>query len=179
MSSLDAPPDRVTVAAEAAASVAHRSEEVRALLNAGLRYLTHERVAEGLDAFERAVVLAPDDADAHAFLAVSLFAVARPDDAGLAIDRALTLAPDGFWPNLKAGELRDRLGDLDSAEVRFLRALRAVEPGTRESAAAAAALARVRTQRAKSIRHGAVLPSWRPRFLRRGAAAIRAPVGEG
>ncbi len=179
MSADATPPDREVSAAIAAASAAHRSEEVRTLLNHGLRDLTHERVSEALISFQAAVALSPDDADAHAFLAVCLFAVARPDDAENAIERALALAPDGFWPNLKAGELRDRVGDLDAAQVRFLRALRAVEPGTRESAAAAKALAMVRTQTAKSIRLGSVLPSWRPRFLRRGAVASSAPFGEG
>ena len=43
---------------------------------------------------------------------------------------------------MKVGEIRLRLGDLDRAEAHLLAALRAVEPGTRESIVAADALKR-------------------------------------
>ena len=89
--------------------------------------------------------------------------------ADSAIDQALILDPGGFWPHLKAGELRFRLGDTAAAENHFLTALRSVEPGTRESEVAAQALVRARQAKAKSIAHGAVLPARLHRFLRRSA----------
>ena len=124
------------------------------------------------------MALLPDDADVHAFHAAALYAAADPQGAMLASARSLELSPDGFWPNLKTAELSERLGDLAGAEERALRALRAVEPGTAESIAAAHALARIRTARAASIPHRAFLPG-RPRWTRRrGAAASSVPVGE-
>jgi tetratricopeptide (TPR) repeat protein len=135
--------------------------------NEGLRLLTHERVGPAIEAFERAVADDPDDATAYAFLAAARFAGSEPDAAEVAIARSLELDPEGYWPNLKAGELRLRLGADDDAKAHFLRALRAVEPGTRESEAAARALARTRTSVARSISHRAVLPSWLARSFGR------------
>jgi tetratricopeptide (TPR) repeat protein len=125
----------------------------------GLRHLSHERVDEAIDCLDAAVAAHPTDAAAHAFLAAALFADARSDAAEAAIGRALDLQPSAFWPNLKAGELRFRLGDMASAEDHFLVALRSVEPGTPEAKAAGESLARARRSRAKSVEHRAVLPA--------------------
>ncbi len=149
----------------------------REAANRGLRYLTHELVDDAIAALDEAAALTPDDADVHAFLAAALFAKADPDEATRHAERSLELAPGGYWPNLKAGELSDRLGDLATAEDRFLVALRAVEPGTPESVAAASALVRVRKQRSKSIAHQAELPRLPFRLRRRGRAPS-APLGE-
>ena len=138
-------------------------------LDLGLRHLAHERVEEAIAAFSQAVIDDPSEAAAHAFLAAALFADGQPAAADAAIERALALDPDGFWPHLKAGELRFRLGDTEVAATHFLVALRAVEPGTRESAAAADALARARRATTKSIAHRAVLPVRLGRLLGRSA----------
>jgi hypothetical protein len=67
---------------------------------------------------------------------------------------------------MKAGELSFRLGDLQTAEDRFLAAMRSVEPGTPQADAAKHALAVVRTRLRSSIAHGAKLPSLRmPRLV--------------
>lgn len=142
-------------------------------LEQGLRHLTHERVEEAIEALREAVDADPNDAMAYAFLAAALFADARPDESEAAIERALALDPDGYWPHLKAGELRFRLGDGAAAETHFLIALRTVEPGTRESEVAAGALVRARRAQAGSIAHRAVLPAGLRRFLRRP----RSPAG--
>jgi tetratricopeptide (TPR) repeat protein len=136
----------------------------------GLRHLSHERVDEAIAALEAAVATHPTEAAAHAFLAAALFADARADAAGAAIARALQLGPSDFWPNLKAGELRLRLGDAAEAEERFLVALRSVEPGTAESKAAGESLVRARKARAKSVEHRAVLPARLRRLLARSAS---------
>jgi len=142
----------------------------RQAVGVGLRHLTHERVDEAIDALQDAIRLDPLEPAAYAFLASAYFAAGRADDADHAIEQALTLDPDGFWPRLKAGELRFRLGDTAVAEDHFLVALRSVEPGTRESDAAAQALVRTRQAMSKSIAHRAVLPGRLHRLLGRSGA---------
>ena len=131
---------------------------VRDAFHEGLRALAHERVDLAVEQLGLAAAGAPDDATVQAFLATALFAAARPDDASAAIDRALELAPDAYWPNLKAGELRLRLGDAGAAAEQFLTALRAVEPGSADATAAQLALVRARREAARAISHRAVLP---------------------
>jgi tetratricopeptide (TPR) repeat protein len=149
--------------------------DTRATVNDGLRLLTHERIEPAVEAFRGAIKADPLDAPAHAFLAAAYFALGRADEADEAITTALELAPDGFWPNLKAGELRFRLGDLDAAESFFLTALRSVEPGTQESGAAASGLVLTRKARTRSIAHRAVLPAW----LRRRGGGHGGDAAEG
>jgi tetratricopeptide (TPR) repeat protein len=130
----------------------------REAFHEGLRALAHERIDLAVEQLGLASAAAPDDPTVHAFLASALFAAARPDESATAIARALELAPSGYWPNLKAGELRLRLGDAGSAVDLFLVALRAVEPGTADATAAQAALVRARQEAARAIAHRAVLP---------------------
>ena len=151
-------------------------------LGRGLRHLTHEQIDDAIDALEEAVHDDPRDATAYAFLAAALFAAAHPDESEQAIERALALDPEGYWPHLKAGELRFRLGDGAAAETHLLIALRAVEPGTRESEVAAGALVRARGAKARSIAHRAILPARFRRLIRRsttpaGAVARQARGG--
>jgi len=126
----------------------------------GLRALAREEIEPAILAFEAAVAERPNDADRLAFLAAALFAGRRGVQAEAVLDRALAVAPGGFWPNLKAGEIRLRLGDPVAAETLLLVALRAAPHGSREATEAAALLARSRTARARSISHHAVLPRW-------------------
>ena len=127
----------------------------------GMRALAHEHAGLAVEQLSLAADGAPDDATVHAFLATALFAAARPDDAVRAIDRALALAPAAYWPNLKAGELRLRLGDATAGADHFLTALRAVEPGSADATAAQLALVRARREVARAISHRAVLPRFR------------------
>lgn len=125
-----------------------------------LRALAREEWVEGRDGLLAVVAGEPDNADAWAYLSGAHLALAEVEPARHASERALELDPDGFAPRLKAGELALRLGDLRLAEAQFLAALRAVEPGTSEAAAARRLLALVRTRLERSIRHGAQLPRW-------------------
>jgi len=127
----------------------------------GLRALAHERVDLAVEQLSLAADGAPDDPTIQAFLASALFAAARPDASSAAIDRALELAPSAYWPNLKAGELRHRLGDATAAADHFLVALRAAEPGSADATAAQLALVRARREAARAISHRAVLPRFR------------------
>lgn len=133
----------------------------RDAFHSGLRALAHERVDLAVEQLSLAADGAPDDATVQAFLASALFAAARPDESSAAIDRALELAPAAYWPNLKAGELRLRLGDPATAAEHFLVALRAVEPGGADATAAQLALVRARREAARAISHKAVLPPFR------------------
>lgn len=138
---------------------------VRNAFQEGLRALAHERIDIAVEQLGLAVVGAPDDAMMQAFFGSALFAAARPDASAAAIARALELGPADYWPNLKAGELRLRLGDAGAAAEHFLVALRAAEPGTADATAAQLALVRARREVAGSISHRAILP--RVRWLAR------------
>lgn len=131
---------------------------VRDAFQEGLRALAHERIDIAVEQLTLAAGGAPDDAVVHAFLASALFAAARPDESAGAIARALELGLGDYWPNLKAGELRLRLGDAGAAVEHFLVALRAAEPGTADATAAQLALVRARREAAGAISHRAVLP---------------------
>ena len=112
-------------------------------------------------AYLRAVVeLEPENAAAHAYLGSVLFASGSVADGMLASEYALQLDPDGFAPQIKAGEMVLRLGDLDRAADLFLGAMRAARPGSREAIAAKAARTTALRAAGRSIRHGSVLPGW-------------------
>lgn len=130
-------------------------------LSAALRSLAREELAEGRAQLLELVAADPGDAAAWAYLSGAHLAFADVSDAQAASARSIELDPDGFVPRIKAGELELRLGDLDAAEASFLAALRAVEPGTPEAAAARRALVIVRTRLRGSIAHGATLPRLR------------------
>jgi tetratricopeptide (TPR) repeat protein len=150
------------------------SAGVQGAFRNGLRALAQERIDIAVDQLSLAVAGAPDDATVHAFFASALFAAARPDESADAITRALELGPSDYWPNLKAGELRMRLGDPGTAIEHFLVALRAAEPGTPDATAAQLALVRARREMAGAISHRAIFPrvSW---LAGRRRAVGRAP----
>lgn len=149
------------------------SVTTRDAFHEGLRALAQERIDLAVEQLSLAADGAPDDATVHAFLATALFAAACPDAASAAVDRALELAPAAYWPNLKAGELRLRLGDAAAAADHFLVALRAVEPGSADATAAQLALVRARREVARAISHRAVLPRFRWLAGRRHPAVPR------
>jgi tetratricopeptide (TPR) repeat protein len=128
-------------------------------LSAALRSLAREEWSDGRNGLLALVASEPDNADAWAYLSGAHLALADVDGAQAASARALELAPDAFAPLMKAGELSFRLGDLQTAEDRFLAAMRAVEPGTAEADAAKHALVVVRARLRGSIAHGARLPT--------------------
>jgi hypothetical protein len=70
----------------------------------------------------------------------------------------VALDPDGFAPQLKAGELAFRLGNLSSAEHEFLAALRVTVPGAPEMTGARRWLAITRERSRRSVDRRALLP---------------------
>jgi tetratricopeptide (TPR) repeat protein len=137
-----------------------------------LRALAHEEFRVGRGLLLHIVEEAPTWADAWALLSGAHLAVAEVEQATIASERALALAPDRFLPRLKAGELAFRLGDVERATVEFLAALRAADPGTTDAAAAKQALAIARAAGRAGIAHRARLPGLRP--LKRTGRAIEA-----
>jgi tetratricopeptide (TPR) repeat protein len=140
---------------------ARRSPDPRlATLREGLRFMTHERLEEARDALS---ALATEEAlaerdglavDALAYLSSVTWSLGDPVAAIDMAERALELGPDRFAPNQKAAEASMRLGHVDRAEVRFLAALRASEPGTGDAKAAERCLREARKRSARGIRHG-------------------------
>ena len=107
-----------------------------------------------------AIEFDPDNAAAHAYLGSVLFASGSIEAGMLASEYALQLDRTGFAPQMKAGEMVLRLGDLDRAADLFLGAMRAARPGSREAVAAKAARTTALRAAGRSIRHGAVVPAW-------------------
>ena len=127
-------------------------------LHDAIRALGHERFVEARDVLIAIVDEHPAWADAWALLGGAHMALAEIDQASAASERALALAPDSFLPRMKAGELALRLGDIETAEVQFLAAVRATETDTADAAAARKALAIARRATRSGIAHGARLP---------------------
>ncbi len=123
----------------------------------------------------------PEDADVRAFLAAAWGAQGRIEDAIETMSLALTLGPKRFAPNIKAGELDLRLGDLDAAVLHFKQALKAAEHGSRDAAAARTLLGETRQRAGRSIVRQASFPRWhRPAFMKRRAdRLLTTPVEDG
>jgi tetratricopeptide (TPR) repeat protein len=87
--------DEVVVRFGAASEPALQRQVVRALVNKGETLGTLGRYDEAINAYDRALTLAPTDATAWHNRAVALFAVNRWDDALAALDDALSRFPEG------------------------------------------------------------------------------------
>jgi hypothetical protein len=128
-------------------------------LRDGLRSMTHERIEDARDALASLATEEPLAAgdpiavDALAFLSSVTWTLGDPVTAIDMAERALELGPSRFATNQKAGEMSMRLGHIDRAEVRFLAALRASEPGTGDSRAAERCLREARKRTARGIKH--------------------------
>ncbi len=146
-------------------------------LRQALAALWHEDLETAEAALRVAIEVAPQHADAHALLGATLLATGRPEGAMLEIEEALRLDPAGFLVQMKAGELALRLGDPGTAAERFLGALRASVPGSREAQVATSARASAQRASGKSIEHRAALPNWIARLV--GERRVPAPRGMG
>ncbi len=163
-----------SVPAAAPDAAAGAPASTASLFRAALIALWQEDLATAETHLRAAIEANPGEASSHAYLGAVLLATGRPDDAILATDFALSLQPDGFAPQMKAGELWFRLGDPDRAAELFLGALRAASPGSPEAQAASRARAAARRAVARSIPHGAVLPRWLALRLPGATAAVEA-----
>lgn len=147
-------------------------------LHDAIRALGHEEFVEARDLLIAIVEEHPAWADAWALLGGAHMALAEIDQASAASERAIALAPDGFLPRMKAGELALRLGDIETSEVQFLAAVRATDTDTADAAAARQALAIARRASRSGIAHRALLPNvgsvleWALRPVRGGSALL-------
>jgi tetratricopeptide (TPR) repeat protein len=132
---------------------------------AGLDALRHEEFEQAVERLESAEALGSAEGNVPAYLSSAYLATGHPLEAQAAVERALALDPNGFAPQLKAGELSLRLGNLSSAEREFVAALRAADPGTPEMTAARRWLAITRERRRRSVDRRALLPRM-PALLR-------------
>lgn len=147
----------------------------------GLIALAREEVDDAVPVLEALAEELPEDADVRAFLAAGWFNQGRIEEGIEAMDLALALGPQRFAPNIKAGELDLRLGDLDSALLHFKQALKAAEHGTRDAAAARSLLGETRQRAARSIGRKSSFPRWhRPAFMHRPVPGLlTTPVEDG
>ena len=142
----------------------------------GLVELRHEHWADAHATLAALVRREPEWADAHAYLSGAQIAIGQYNEAIDSVARALELDPDGFGPNLKAGELGLRLGHQQAAETHLLAAVRASLPASADESAAKALLTLTRQQAPR--RHRAQRITAQPwslaparKGLRRSAAA--------
>jgi tetratricopeptide (TPR) repeat protein len=150
----------------------------------GLVELRHEHWAAALATLSALVSREPDWADAHAYLSGAQIATGQYVEAIDSVDRALALDPEGFGPNLKAGELSLRLGHQENAERQLLAAVRASAPASSDESAAKALLTLTRKRRRAGIVRGASLPGrghWRRPALALAARLLghATPVPDG
>ena len=127
-------------------------------MKAVIRALAHEEWTAGRGLLADELLTNPAWADGWALLSGVHLALAEVDAAQSASTRALELAPDRFLPNMKAGELAMRLGDIEAAEVHLLAAVRATDPDTADAVAASRALLIARRGTRSGISHRASLP---------------------
>ncbi len=158
------PKRRAIVSAQTDAAPQEAGTRGGELLKSALRAMLYERPEEAratLEALATPEALAARDpfaVDALAYLSSVRWVLGDANGSMDAADQALELAPDRFAPNQKAGEMSLRLGNVDTAEGRFLAALRASQPGTADARAAESCLREARRRQSRGIRHEARAP---------------------
>ncbi len=79
--------------------------------------------SEALHANQTAVVLSPQDAEAHYNLGVTLFRLGRLDKAGVSFGQAIALQPDNAEAHINLGVTLQELGRLKQAEASYKKAI--------------------------------------------------------
>lgn len=101
-------------------------------LERGRLLLQEQRFAEAVACLEAAVADAPDDASAHASLALALAQVGKPRDAVRHARKAVALSPETFQPHFALGGALAQAGDHAGAIEAYRRVLR-LHPRDEES----------------------------------------------
>ncbi|MEW6498048.1 MAG: tetratricopeptide repeat protein, partial [Cyanobacteriota bacterium] len=86
--------------ASSPAATGDPEKQAAALLSQADRFREDEKFQEAITAYEKAIALKPDQAEAHWGLCYSLNAMGQPQEAIAACDQALTFKPDyaeAFW----------------------------------------------------------------------------------
>lgn len=109
-----------------------------------------EQLSTTIAALEQACLAEPRSSDLRTCLGVA-YAMNHDIDRSMeSLEAAVALAPGGFWPQLKYGELHYRLRVLNKAEEETVKALNAAVNGWQLS------IARKQLQEIRSLKHASV-----------------------
>src|SRR5688572_29303181 len=90
-------------------------DEFLRLMNAGKNYLDQGQAARALEAYEKAVKLAPADPDVHLNLANSFLLAGRANDAARETDETLKVDPNSAAAYYVKGCAMNRAGNFSEA----------------------------------------------------------------
>jgi len=93
------------------------------LLRRGIDALEHERFEEAAGLLRQAVDLAPQSPMASLALGIALCRLLRIPEATAALENAIALDPDAFYPRFRMAELYMRVGLVAQAEEELTRAM--------------------------------------------------------
>jgi tetratricopeptide (TPR) repeat protein len=93
------------------------------LLRRGIEALEHDRFEEAAGLLQRAVDLAPDSPMASLALGITLCRLLRIPEATAALENAIALDPQAFYPHFRMAELYMRVGLVAQAEEELTRAM--------------------------------------------------------
>jgi len=117
--------DAMALWAMAVADAANaESEPARRALLLGAAFLQQDETGLARREFERAIAVAPTDADAHAYLAHTLDRLGEPVAAEKLLQHALALNPDSTLAYYFLGVHRRRLGNIEGAQAALWEAFR-------------------------------------------------------
>ena len=93
------------------------------LLRRGIDALEHDRFEEAAGLLKQAVDLAPESPMASLALGIALVRLLRIPEATAALENAIALDPQGFYPRFRMAELYMRVGLVAQAEEELTRAM--------------------------------------------------------
>ncbi|MDO8632026.1 MAG: tetratricopeptide repeat protein [Phycisphaerales bacterium] len=102
---------------------AKRPDNARAWINIGVLSERREDPAGAVEAYRKALRIAPEYPDGHYNLGVALIRLKRNGDAEVAFQSAINLAPDYLPAHVNLGALLSLRGDLEGAAAEYRAAL--------------------------------------------------------
>jgi tetratricopeptide (TPR) repeat protein len=93
------------------------------LLRRGIDALEHDRFEEAAGLLRQAVDLAPESPMASLALGIALVRLLRIPEATAALENAIALDPEAFYPHFRMAELYMRVGLVAQAEEELTRAM--------------------------------------------------------
>src|SRR5512146_720445 len=93
------------------------------LLQRGIEALEHDRFEEAAGLLRQAVDLAPESPMAWLALGIALVRLLRVPEATTALENAIALDPEAFYPHFRMAELCMRVGLVAQAEEELTRAM--------------------------------------------------------
>jgi tetratricopeptide (TPR) repeat protein len=93
------------------------------LLRRGIDTLEHDRFEEAAGLLRQAVDLTPESPTAWLALGIALVRLLRVPEATVALENAIALDPEAFYPHFRMAELCMRVGLVAQAEEELTRAM--------------------------------------------------------